>query len=31
MRMRMPRIFPYHRKRIHEFNVDLYRMISHGK
>jgi putative methylase len=31
MRMRMPRIFPYHRKRIHEFSVDLYRMISHGK
>lgn len=31
MKMRMPRIFPYHRKRIHEFDVDLYRMVSHAK
>ncbi|MEM2122886.1 MAG: METTL5 family protein [Candidatus Bathyarchaeia archaeon] len=30
MRMRIPRVFPHHRKRIHEFDVDLYRMISHG-
>ncbi|MBS7644541.1 MAG: METTL5 family protein [Candidatus Bathyarchaeia archaeon] len=31
MRMRMPRAFPHHRKRIYEFDVDLYRMVSHGK
>ena len=31
MRMRIPRIFPYHRKRIYEFDVELYRMVSHAK
>ncbi len=31
LEMNIPHIFPYHRKKTHGFNVDLYRMISHGK
>ncbi len=31
MKMKIPRIFPHHRKKIYEFNVDLYRMISNAE
>jgi len=31
MKMKIPHIFPYHRKKMYRFNVDLYRMISHVK